>query len=77
MNEKNTADYTTKYVMWNKSMKSTHKILIPNMLPWHFLILQEVLRLEGYDVEVLEGDSRTVIDEGHISRPKVCISHFP
>lgn len=64
MNEKNTADYTTKYVMWNKSMKSTHKILIPNMLPWHFLILQEVLRLEGYDVEVLEGDSRTVIDEG-------------
>lgn len=59
-----TADYTTDYPMWKKSMKRTHKILIPNMLPWHFLILQEVLRLEGYDVEVLEGDSRTVIDEG-------------
>ncbi|MDE6105166.1 MAG: 2-hydroxyacyl-CoA dehydratase, partial [Clostridia bacterium] len=45
-------------------MKSTHKILIPNMLPWHFLIIQELLKMEGYDVEVLEGDSRTVIDEG-------------
>ncbi|MDE5721603.1 MAG: 2-hydroxyacyl-CoA dehydratase [Clostridia bacterium] len=64
MEEKQTADYTTKYPLWDKSMKSTHKILIPNMLPWHFLIIQELLKMEGYDVEVLEGDSRTVIDEG-------------
>jgi len=64
MEEKKTADYTTKYPKWDKSMKSTHKILIPNMLPWHFLIIQEILKMEGYDVEVLENESRAVIDEG-------------
>ena len=57
-------DYTNDYPRWDKSMKKTHKILIPDMLNWHFLIIQEVFRLEGYDVEVLKNDSRTVIDEG-------------
>ncbi len=57
-------DYTNGYPKWDKSMKNTHKILIPNMLPWHFLIIQEVLKMEGYDVEVLTNDSRAVIDEG-------------
>ena len=45
-------------------MKSTHKILIPDMLPWHFMIIQEIIKLDGYDVEVLKNDSRAVIDEG-------------
>ena len=45
-------------------MKSTHKILVPDMLPWHFLIIQEVMKLEGYDIEILKNDSRAVIDEG-------------
>ena len=57
-------DYTNDYPRWDKSMKKTHKILIPDMLNWHFLIIQEVFRLEGYDVEVLKNDSRAVIDEG-------------
>ncbi|MDE7306586.1 MAG: 2-hydroxyacyl-CoA dehydratase, partial [Clostridia bacterium] len=59
-----TVDYTNVYPKWDKSMKSTHKILIPDMLPWHFLIIQELLKFEGYDVEVLKNDSRAVIDEG-------------
>lgn len=57
-------DYTNDYPKWDKSMKKTHKILIPDMLPWHFLIIQELLRIEGYDVEVLHNESRRVIDEG-------------
>ena len=57
-------DYTNGYPKWDKSIENTHKILIPNMLPWHFLIIQEVLKMEGYDVEVLTNDSRAVIDEG-------------
>lgn len=61
---KKITDYTNDYPRWDKSMKSTHKILIPDMLNWHFLIIQEVLKLEGYDVEVLKNDSRAVIDEG-------------
>ncbi len=61
---KNVTDYTNGYPKWDKSMKSTHKILCPDMLSWHFLIIQEVLRLEGYDFEVLKNENRTVIDEG-------------
>lgn len=57
-------DYTTNYPKWDKSMKSTHKILAPNMLPYHFAIIEQVLKLEGYDVEILKNDSRAVIDEG-------------
>lgn len=57
-------DYTNKYPKWDKSMKSTHKILVPDMLPWHFMIIQEVIKLEGFDIEVLKNESRAVIDEG-------------
>ncbi len=57
-------DYTTAYPRWDKSMKSTHKILVPDMLPWHFMIIEEVLKQEGFDVEILKNDSRAVIDEG-------------
>lgn len=64
MEERTFTDYTTEYPKWDKSMKSTHKILVPDMLPWHFLIIEKVLRLEGYDLEVLTNESRAVIDEG-------------
>ena len=57
-------DYTNNYPKWDKSMKSTHKILVPDMLPWHFMIIQEVIKLDGYDIEVLKNESRAVIDEG-------------
>lgn len=57
-------DYTDEFPKWEDSMKKTYKILVPDMLPWHFAILEQVFRLEGYDVEVLKNDSRTVIDEG-------------
>lgn len=57
-------DYTNKYPKWDKSMKSTHKILVPDMLPWHFMIIEEVIKLEGFDIEVLKNNSRAVIDEG-------------
>lgn len=57
-------DYTTAYPRWDKSMKKTHKILVPDMLPWHFTIIEEVLKQEGFDVEILKNDSRAVIDEG-------------
>ncbi len=62
--EEKTADYTTQYPVWNDSMKSTYKILVPDMLPWHFMIMEKVFKLEGYDLEVLKNETRTVIDEG-------------
>ncbi|MDE6585713.1 MAG: 2-hydroxyacyl-CoA dehydratase [Clostridia bacterium] len=57
-------DYTTDYPKWDKSMKTTHKILAPDMLPWHFMLLEKLFRLEGYDIEVLKNGGRKVIDEG-------------
>lgn len=62
--QKKIKNYRDEYPKWDKSMKSTHKILVPDMLPWHFTIIEEVLRNEGYDFEVLRNDSRAVIDEG-------------
>jgi len=57
-------DYSTKYPKWDKSMKKTHKILVPDMLPWHFSIIEEVLKLDGFDIEILHNETRAVIDEG-------------
>lgn len=57
-------DYTTQYPKWDKSMKKTHKVLVPDMLPWHFLILEKVFKLEGYNLEILKNDTRTAVDEG-------------
>ncbi|MDE6867526.1 MAG: 2-hydroxyacyl-CoA dehydratase [Clostridia bacterium] len=64
MDKIKSADYKNGYPVWDKSMKKTHKILIPDMLPWHFLIVQELFKMEGYDVEILKNETRAVIDEG-------------
>lgn len=60
----NMTDYTDSYTKWNKKMKKTHKVLIPDMLPHHFAIFETALGIEGYDVEILKNSTRTVIDEG-------------
>lgn len=62
--QKNTVDFRDDYPRWQPWMKDSYKILIPDMLPWHFALIERLLKLEGYDVEVLKNDSRAVIDEG-------------
>lgn len=37
-------DFTEDFPKFNKNMKGTHKILIPDMLPVHFGIIVEILR---------------------------------
>lgn len=64
MEEMKTVDYTDGYPRWKSEYKNTYKILIPDMLPWHFAIIEQLLKQEGYDVEILKNDSRTVVDEG-------------
>jgi predicted nucleotide-binding protein (sugar kinase/HSP70/actin superfamily) len=64
MEEKTTVDYTNEYPKWKPEYKSTYKILVPDMLPWHFAIIEEVIKMEGFDIEILKNDSRAVIDEG-------------
>lgn len=64
MKEDNTIDYKENFPKWKDEYKYTHKILIPDMLPWHFAIISEVLKQEGYDVELLKNSTRSVVDEG-------------
>ncbi len=64
MEDKITVDYRENFPKWKDEYKSSYKILIPDMLPWHFAIIEQLLKMEGYDVEVLKNDTRVVIDEG-------------
>ena len=49
---------------FTKEMKSNYKILIPNMAPLHFSLLQSILLDEGYNVEVLQDDGPGIAQEG-------------
>ena len=49
---------------FTKEMKSNYKILIPNMAPLHFSLLQSILQDEGYNVEVLQDDGPGIAQEG-------------
>lgn len=53
-----------KEIEFTSEMKSTHKVLIPMMLPIHFGMIAGILRGKGYDVEVLANDGRQIVDEG-------------
>lgn len=52
------------YVRFTEEMIKTHTILVPNMLPVHFRLLMAIFENKGYKVELLENDSRSVVDEG-------------
>ncbi|MDD3654180.1 MAG: 2-hydroxyacyl-CoA dehydratase, partial [Desulfotomaculaceae bacterium] len=50
--------------VFTKEMKQDHTILVPQMSPVHFELLQEVLRAEGYNIELLPTVSKQAIDIG-------------
>ncbi len=52
------------YPKFTKEMRLTHKILIPQMLPIHFALIEKLLLQEGYDVEVLTNDGPSVVQTG-------------
>ena len=52
------------YVRFTEDMIKTHTILVPNMLPVHFRLLMAIFEHKGYKLELLENDSRNVVDEG-------------
>ncbi|MEG2549436.1 MAG: 2-hydroxyacyl-CoA dehydratase [Erysipelotrichaceae bacterium] len=53
-----------EHVEFTKTMKKTHKILVPYMLPIHFHFLQNILNKDGYKIELLMNQDQRVIDEG-------------
>lgn len=76
---KTVTDFTDTYPRFTPEMKATYTILVPDMLPWHFGIIQHVVEMQGYKMEVLHNDSRAVIDEGlkHVHNdtcfPALCV----
>ncbi len=52
------------YVQFTKDMKSTHTILIPNMLPIHFKLVKRILENDGYTVELLETTGPRIAETG-------------
>ncbi|MDY3118967.1 MAG: acyl-CoA dehydratase activase-related protein [Peptoniphilus sp.] len=51
-------------VLFTEEMRKTHTILIPQMAPIHFALLEPMLRDEGFRVEVLPNLSTRVVDKG-------------
>ncbi|MDD7363235.1 MAG: acyl-CoA dehydratase activase-related protein [Peptoniphilus sp.] len=51
-------------VIFTEEMRKTHTILIPQMAPIHFKLLEPLLQTEGFNVEVLPNLSTHVVDEG-------------
>jgi len=54
-----------KRLEFTKEMKRDYTLLLPNMLPIHFILLKNVFINNGYKkVEVLTNDGQSVVDEG-------------
>lgn len=53
-----------EYVKFTEDMIKTHTILIPDMLPVHFKLFISIFEGKGYKMELLQNDSRAVVDEG-------------
>ena len=55
----------TQHAEFTKEMREAgYTILAPNMLNFHFSLLEKVLRLNGYNVEVLQNQGPGVMSEG-------------
>ena len=52
------------YKVFTKEMKKNYTILVPNMLPIHFKVLDKMLKDNGFNIEFLEDDVDEIIDEG-------------
>ena len=57
MNDEERVEFTAE-------MKKDYKILIPTMLPRHLKMLASLLKVYGYDAELLENTGREVIETG-------------
>lgn len=53
-----------QYTEFTEAMKKTHTILAPDIFPTHMELLEKVFALNGFRVEVLHDEDRSVIDTG-------------
>ena len=51
-------------VVFTKAMKKNHTLLAPQMSPIHFDFIEDAMRSQGYNVEVMPSVDNAAIDEG-------------
>lgn len=51
-------------LLFTKEMKRDYTILIPQMLPIHFSLLERIFQNHGYKMELLKTNHRKIVDEG-------------
>ena len=52
------------YPRFKQDMVKTHTILIPNMLPIHMTLMENILIQQGYNVEIMRNEGPDVVSEG-------------
>lgn len=58
------ADITYHAPLFTKEMRKSHTILVPQLAPVHFELIQEAARSCNYRLEVLPGIDQAAVDEG-------------
>lgn len=53
-----------EYPKFVASMRKTHTILIPSMLPFHMALFEKALLASGYKVEIMSNEGPNVVTEG-------------
>lgn len=53
-----------EYPKFVASMRKTHTILIPSMLPFHMALFEKALLASGYKVEIMKNEGVDVVTEG-------------
>ena len=51
-------------LLFTEEMRKEYTILIPNMLPIHFQLLERIFNNHGYKVKLLTTTGRRIVDEG-------------
>ena len=59
-----TPTYDYERVVFTEEMRKTYKILVPQMSPLHFQLLEPVLKSEGYDFDMLPAPTREDVEIG-------------
>ena len=61
--------------VFTRPMRETHTILAPSMAKIQFTLIVEVLKEEGYNVELLENEGQQVILKGPVcpQRQPLCL----
>jgi len=64
MNEKSSGDYERKRKIFTKEMRKNHTILMPQMAPIHFELLETAVKSCGYNIVLLRECTQKTVETG-------------